>query len=61
MAFQFLATNLKLPQLNERSLAKEKTKHVGHYVINYHHHYRHNEPDEALKQILYNQIGLRHH
>ena len=39
-------------ELDQWSFAKEKAKHVGHDVIDHHHHDGHNEPDEAFKHIL---------
>ena len=36
-------------ELNQRSSTHEEAKHVGHDVINDHHHYRHDEPNETLK------------
>lgn len=48
-------------QLDERSPSHEEAPHVGHDIVDDHHHDGHDEPDEALEHILYDEIGLGDH
>ena len=47
--------------LNEWCAAHGKAKHVGHDVVDDDHHNGHDEPDEALKHILDDQVALGDH
>ena len=47
--------------MNERCAAHGKAKHVGHDVVDDDHHDGHDEPDEALKHVLDDQVALGDH
>ena len=48
-------------QLDEGSPAEEEPEHVGHDVVDDHHHDGKDEVDQALEQVLNDQVGLGHH
>ena len=45
-------------QLDQRGPAHREAKHVGHDVIDDHHHDGHDEPDEPLKHVLDDEVAL---
>ena len=48
-------------ELDQRGAAHEEAEHVGHDVVHDDHHDGQDVPDEALEQVLDDQVGLRHH
>lgn len=47
-------------ELNQRSLAKEETKHVCHNIIDNNHGDRDNEPNHSMENVKDNKVTLRH-
>ena len=43
-------------ELDERGAAEEEAEHVGHHVVQYDHHDRDDEPNQALKHVLERKI-----
>ena len=43
-------------QLDQWGSAHEKTKDIGHDIIDDDHHDRHDEPDEALEHVLDDEV-----
>lgn len=48
-------------QLDQRCLAEEEAKDVGHHIVDYDHRHGHNEPNQSLEHVLYDQIRLGNH
>ena len=48
-------------QLDQRGPAHREAKHVGHDVVDDHHHDGHDEPDEPLKHVLDDEVALGDH
>ena len=45
-------------QLDQWSAAHREAKHVGHDVVDDHHHDGHDEPDEPLEHVLNDEVAL---
>ena len=45
-------------ELDQWCSAHEKAKDIGHDIIDDDHHDGHNEPDETLKHVLDDEVGL---
>ena len=45
-------------QLDQRGPPHREAKHVGHDVVDDHHHDGHDEPDEPLKHVLDDEVAL---
>lgn len=57
------AANETLPrllrtELDQRCAPEEEAKHVGHHVVAHDHRHRHNAPDQALEDVLDDQVAL---
>ena len=48
-------------QLDQRGPTHREAEHVGHDVVDDHHHDGHDEPDEPLKHVLDDQVALSDH
>lgn len=46
-------------QLDQRRAPEEEAKHVRHHVVAHDHRHRHNAPDQALEDVLDDQVALR--
>ena len=57
----FFLDRLSNSYLNERCAAHGKAKHVRHDVVDDDHHDGYDEPDEALKHVLDDQVALGDH
>ena len=48
-------------ELDEARPPHEEAEHVGHDVVDDHHHDGHDEPDEPLEHVLDDQVALSDH
>ena len=48
-------------QLDQGGASHGEAEHVGHDVVDDHHHDGHDEPDEPLEHVLDDQVALSHH
>lgn len=48
-------------QLDQGGAPHGEAEHVGHDVVDDHHHDGHDEPDEPLEHVLDDQVALSHH
>lgn len=48
-------------QLNERRFAEEEAENVRHHIVDHYHRDGHDEPNQAFKHVLNDQVRLGDH